>query len=160
MLRLFARCSDSRTYRQALTITSTNSMIKLGKLQLFAVFHLSQSASHTYTNIRYKANFALEQATKTKRYSCTLSLTLALDRVVGQHYTPANLPSGKSGYPLYRKLSGPQGRSGWVQKISPSPGFGPRTIYPAASRYTDCWAIPATIHVYVCVCDSPMNSPL
>ena len=48
-------------------------------------------------------------------------------------------------YPLYRRTGGPQGRSGWVRKISPSPGFHPRTFQPVASRYTD-WAIPA--HIY------------
>ena len=37
---------------------------------------------------------------------------------------------------------GPQGRSGQVQKISPSQRFDPPTIQPVASRYTDR-AIPA-----------------
>jgi hypothetical protein len=44
-------------------------------------------------------------------------------------------------YPLYRKLNGPQGRSTRVRKISPPPGFDPRTVQSVASRYTD-WAIP------------------
>ena len=39
-------------------------------------------------------------------------------------------------------LGGPQGRSGRVRKILPTPGFDPRTVQPVASRYTD-WAIPA-----------------
>jgi hypothetical protein len=30
------------------------------------------------------------------------------------------------------------GRSGRVRKISPPPGFDPRTVQPVASRYTDC----------------------
>ena len=55
----------------------------------------------------------------------------------------AALPPGKSRYPLYRWLDGPQGRSGRVRKISPpSLGFDPRTVQPVASRYTD-WTIPA-----------------
>jgi hypothetical protein len=29
-------------------------------------------------------------------------------------------------------------RSGWIRKISPLPGFDPRTVQPVASRYTDC----------------------
>ena len=33
---------------------------------------------------------------------------------------------------------GPQGRSGRVRKISPPPGFDPRTVQPVTSRYTDC----------------------
>ena len=41
---------------------------------------------------------------------------------------------------------GPQGRSGRVRKISPPPGFDPRTVQPVASRYTDC-AIPTRRHL-------------
>ena len=48
-----------------------------------------------------------------------------------------SLPSGKTRYPLYRGLGGPQGRSGQVRKISPPPEFDPRTVQPVASRYTD-----------------------
>jgi hypothetical protein len=44
---------------------------------------------------------------------------------------------GKTRYPLYRRLGGLQGRSGQVRKISPPPGFDPRTVQPVASRYTD-----------------------
>jgi len=47
-----------------------------------------------------------------------------------------SLPPGKTPYPLYRRLGGLQGRSGQVQKISPPPGFDPRTVQPVASRYT------------------------
>jgi hypothetical protein len=42
------------------------------------------------------------------------------------------LPPGKSRYPLYRRLGGPQGWSGQVQKISPPPGFDARTVQPVA----------------------------
>jgi len=70
-------------------------------------------------------------------YSCTLSLTSALDRVGGQRHAPATLPTGKTRYALFRRLGGPQGRSGRVRKISPSPGFEPRTFQPVPSRYTD-----------------------
>jgi hypothetical protein len=35
--------------------------------------------------------------------------------------------------PIYRRLGGPQGRSGRVRKISPPPGFDPRTIYSISS---------------------------
>ena len=61
--------------------------------------------------------------------------------VGGQRHAPAALPPGKTPYPLYRRLGGPQGRSGRVRKSSPPPGFDPRTVQPIASRYTDC-AIP------------------
>jgi hypothetical protein len=49
------------------------------------------------------------------------------------------LPPGKTRYPLYRRPGGPQGRSGQVRKISPSPGFDPQTAQPVVSCYTD-WA--------------------
>jgi hypothetical protein len=62
--------------------------------------------------------------------------------VGGQRHAPAALPPGMTRYPLYRRLGRPQGRSGRVQKISPPPGFDPRTVQPVASSYTD-WAIAA-----------------
>ena len=49
------------------------------------------------------------------------------------------LPPWKTRYPFYRRLGGPQGRSGQMRKISPPPGFDPWTVQPVASRYTD-WA--------------------
>ena len=70
-------------------------------------------------------------------YNSTLSLTSVLDGVGGQRHTPAALPPGKTRYPLYRRLGGPQGRSGRVRKISPPTGFDPQTVQPVASRYTD-----------------------
>jgi hypothetical protein len=62
--------------------------------------------------------------------------------VGGQSHAPAALPPGKTRYLLYRRLGGPQSRSGRVRRISPPTGFDPRTVQPVASRYTD-WAIPA-----------------
>jgi len=57
--------------------------------------------------------------------------------VGGQNHASAALPLGKkTWYWLYRRLGGPQGRSGRVRKISATPGFD-----SIASRYTDC-AIP------------------
>jgi hypothetical protein len=58
--------------------------------------------------------------------------------VGGQLHAQADLPL----YPLYTRLGRPQGRSGRVLKISPPPGFDPRTVQLVASRYTDS-AIPA-----------------
>jgi len=37
----------------------------------------------------------------------------------GQRYAPAALPLGKTRYPLYRRLSEPQGLSEQVQKMYP-----------------------------------------
>jgi hypothetical protein len=59
--------------------------------------------------------------------------------VGGWCHALAALPPGKTWYPLYRRLGGPQSRSGRVRKISPPPGFDPRTAQPVASHYTD-WA--------------------
>jgi hypothetical protein len=66
--------------------------------------------------------------------------------VGGQHHAPTALPPGMTRYPLYKRLGGPHGRSGWMRKISPPPGFDLRTAQLVASRYTD-YAIPAH-HVY------------
>ena len=43
--------------------------------------------------------------------------------VGGQHHAPAALPPGRTRYPLYMRLGGPQGRSGRVRKISPTTGI-------------------------------------
>ena len=48
------------------------------------------------------------------------------------------LPPGKTRYPFYRKLGGPQGRSGRAENLAP-PGFDPRIVQPVVSRYTH-WA--------------------
>jgi hypothetical protein len=68
-------------------------------------------------------------------YSYTLSLTSALDVVGSQRQAPAALPPVKTPHPLNKRLVGPQGRSGQVQKISPPPAFGSRTIQPVAIRH-------------------------
>jgi hypothetical protein len=60
----------------------------------------------------------------------------------GQRYAPAALPASKTLYPLYRRLSGPQGRYGRMRKVSPPQGFDPRSVQPVASPYTDL-VIPA-----------------
>jgi len=56
------------------------------------------------------------------------------------------LPPGKTRYPLYRRLGGPQGWSEQVRKISPPPEFDPRTVQPVASRYTDYAIRPTDIY--------------
>ena len=69
-------------------------------------------------------------------YSSTLFLTSVLDGWV-VNATPRPLH--------YRRLCGPQGRSGRVRKISLAPGFDPRTVQTVAGFCTD-WDIPA--HLY------------
>jgi hypothetical protein len=56
-------------------------------------------------------------------YSSIHSLPRRKEEVGGQNYDPSALPLGKTRYPLYRRLGGPQGRSGLVLKISPPPGI-------------------------------------
>jgi hypothetical protein len=47
-------------------------------------------------------------------------MTTALERGEGSASRPGrSLPPGKTRYPLYRRLGGPQGRPGQVRKISP-----------------------------------------
>jgi hypothetical protein len=83
-----------------------------------------------------------------QRYSFTLFLTSALEGGVESASRPGcTLPLGKTQYPLYRRLGGPQGRSGQVRKISPAPRFDPRTVQPVGSRYTDYATWPTLFHV-------------
>jgi hypothetical protein len=59
-------------------------------------------------------------------YGCnsTLSLTSALDGGGWSMPRPGRFtPAEETRYPLYRRLCGPQGRSGWVLKTSPPSGI-------------------------------------
>ena len=67
----------------------------------------------------------------------------------GQRHGPAVLPPEKT----HCTVGGPQGRYGRVRKISHPPGFGPRTVRPVASRYTDC-DMPA--HFKTRIVDKPL----
>ena len=58
------------------------------------------------------------------------------------------LSPGKTRYPFYRRLGGPQGRSGWAENLAP-PGFDPRTVQPVVSRYTDWATRPTYIYIYI-----------
>jgi len=78
----------------------------------------------------------------------------------GQLNAPASLLPGKATYPLFRKLVGPQVRSGRVQKISSIPEFDPRTVQSVPSRHND-YAIPAHIsfiylyiYIYIIFCSN------
>jgi hypothetical protein len=73
-----------------------------------------------------------------QRYSSTLPFNLSSRWrwVVNTMSWPVYV-QGKTWYPLYRRLSGPQGQSGRVWKISPPPRFNPRTVQSIASCYTD-----------------------
>jgi hypothetical protein len=80
-----------------------------------------------------------------QRYSSTLSLTWVLDGRGWSMPRPSHFIPRKDPVPLYRRLVGPQSRSGHVRKISSPPGFDPQTVQPLASCYTD-YTIPAPLH--------------
>jgi hypothetical protein len=94
-------------------------------------FSLSMTGTSAHLNFHPRTDHegpAVEQ-----RYSTTLSLTSALDGVGVQRHAPAALPSGKTQYPLYGRLTGPQDRSGGVREISPPPprrNSIPGPLYP------------------------------
>ena len=55
--------------------------------------------------------------------SYTLSLPRHWKGASGKRHARADLAPGKTRYPLYRRLGGPQGRSTQVRKISPPTGI-------------------------------------
>ena len=57
------------------------------------------------------------------------------------HFNP-----GKTQYPFYRSLGGPQGQSGRAEILVPT-GIPSWTIQPLVSRYTD-WATQSTLCLY------------
>ena len=66
--------------------------------------------------------------------------------VGGQRHAPAALPPGETRYPLYRRLGGPQGRSGRLRKISPATGIrspdrpaGRESLYRLSYRGRNCY---------------------
>ena len=57
------------------------------------------------------------------------------------------LPPGKTRYPFYWRLGGPQGRSGRAENLVPT-GIRSRAVQPAVSRYTD-WATRPTLLLHL-----------
>ena len=53
------------------------------------------------------------------------------------------LPQGKTWYLFYRRLGGPQGRSGRAENLVPT-GIRSRTVQSVVSRYTDLATRPTT----------------
>ena len=58
-----------------------------------------------------------------------------------------HLPPGKTRYPFYRRLGGPQGRSGRAENIV-STGIRSRTVQPVVSPYTNRATRPIYIYIY------------
>jgi len=68
--------------------------------------------------------------------------------VVNSTPRPHFTPRGKTRYPFYSILDGPQGRSGRAEKLVPT-GFRSRTVQPVVSRYTDWATRPTYIYIYI-----------
>ena len=64
------------------------------------------------------------------------------------------LPPVKTGYPFYRRLGRPQGRSGRAGNLVPT-GIRSRTVQPVVSRYTD-WAT-RSIYIRIILKESYRN---
>jgi len=65
----------------------------------------------------------------------------------GVSVTPRPLfTTGKDPVPIVQEAGWAQGRSGQVRKISPLPGFDPRSVQTVASRYTDYATRPTTLY--------------
>ena len=79
-------------------------------------------------------------------------MTTALEGGEGSASRPgSSLSPGKTRYPLYRRLGGPQGRSGQVRKISPPTGIrSPDRPVRSQSLYWLSYRSPP-------VCDSPIS---
>jgi hypothetical protein len=66
----------------------------------------------------------------------------------GVSVTPRPLFTPRKDPVSYRRLGGPQSRSGQVRKTSPPPGFDSRTAQPVASSYTN-YATRPKKYVYI-----------
>ena len=65
------------------------------------------------------------------------SMTVALEGGEWSAALPGRTsPTGKTRYPFYRKLGGPQGRFGRAENLVPT-GIRSRTVQPVVSRYTE-----------------------
>ena len=129
---------------------------------IFQVFHFSIKMPHSFRTClitvdipataktlntyarareRERETFTLEQATNAQRgVDIQLYSFFNLSTRWGgssMAHPGCFTPRKEIQYPLYRRLGGPQGRSGRVQKISHPLGFDPQTIQPVASHYTD-----------------------
>ena len=70
----------------------------------------------------------------------------------GQRHAPVPLSPGKNRYPLYRRMSGPQGRPGRVRKISPLAGIrSPDRPARSESLYRLSYPGSHVIYIYIYV---------
>jgi hypothetical protein len=83
-------------------------------IQLLSDLSYVAMRSFIFSKKLKQSRYTPRRALGGRRYSSCSFFTLALDGVSGQRYTPSSLYSqGKDPrYPLYRRLGGPQSRSG------------------------------------------------
>ena len=116
---------------------------------------LSTSYKQMHRN-KGKVKLALQQAIKAHRRS----------RGGGGWLTPRPgrfTPGKESRYPLSRRLSGPQDRSGRTWKISPPPESDLQTVQPVASGYkqrNNSRDIYASVGIAVCITSSRQQHDL
>jgi hypothetical protein len=86
--------------------------------------------SRSRVKVRVRVKVTLEQAMKAQKGSRVIALLRLTSLQDGGGWSTPRpgrfTPGKKTSYPLYRRLGGPQGRSGRVLKISPPPGSDPR----------------------------------
>jgi hypothetical protein len=89
--------------------------------------------------LQTKVTFSLLQATKAEevyRYSTTLPLTSKISDYEWLKPNPGPFTLGVTRYLLYRRVGGPEGRSGRVRNNSPPSGYDPLSFQSVTSRYT------------------------
>jgi len=100
-----------------------------GLTQFFAYIKLKKRLRYPVTGPLWPRGWV-----EVKLYS---SMTAALEGGEWSAARPGRtLPSGKTRYPFYRRLGGPQGRSGRAENLVPT-GILSRTVQHVVSRYTD-----------------------
>jgi len=88
--------------------------------------------------VKVKVKCTFEDPEGEWRLSCILSLTSDLNGGGCTTPRPGRFTTGKEHrYPFYRRLGGPQNRSGWERKVSLQPGFDPRIINSVSNCYND-----------------------
>jgi len=116
------------------------------------VMHLLFSRSIPFENVTCEGKIHPATDSESPEWSRGITVTSALDG--GWWSTPrlgCFTPAKETQYPFYRRLGGPQGRSGQVRKISPTSGFDPTTVLSIASRYS-VYAITAPLRN----CNTPL----
>ena len=72
-----------------------------------------------------------------------------LGRGIALLFPGRTVPPGKTRYPFYRRLDGPQGRSGWAENLVLT-WIGSWTVQPIVSHYTNRATWPMIAMQYIC----------